>query len=438
MLSSYQELKHILHSVFITIVLMFDLGEGGDFMRRLGFFRSLFFCVLAVNFSITRSHAQSGYLITERKLAYDENIQSNGLGWFAIYNRSSAVLYGPNGYQRDISKFIPPNATGTIMLGSMEVHTASSGYVYRISPDGDVYFGQVLQLPNERGVGILHHRLPVDSDRIEDVFAISTDWSDTSSEYLNLRGDRVSHAYSDGSLKLTVKRFKSGEETVRVYSFPPFPFSRRQKISTMHDTSGNFTLVRANKQYRSTKRLRLTGLCIGNSDSGSIQCMDQRQLRSFNKRGLMPYSLEAGTLIVSGGRKSFFKVNSQTFEVQRFFTIGEGITEPCFLQDGSTILFPENYGPEYFAGRPQKTTLVRWSADGKRSTMNCRVPNPALFDQAFRTVAQLLSFFQLEGDRFMLFGRDDTNGAQNSILLTFTPTDDPNALSQKMNVCVPK
>jgi hypothetical protein len=152
----------------------------------------------------------------------------------------------------------------------------------------------------------------------------------------------------------------------------------------------------------------------------------------------MPYSLEAGTLIVSGGRKSFFKVNSQTFEVQRFFTIGEGITEPCFLQDGSTILFPENYGPEYFAGRPQKTTLVRWSADGKRSTMNCRVPNPALFDQAFRTVAQLLSFFQLEGDRFMLFGRDDTNGAQNSILLTFTPTDNPNALSQKMNVCVPK
>lgn len=407
-------------------------------MRSVGFVRSLFVGVLALNVSITSSHAQSGYVIAERELVYGEQITSNGVGWFVISNESSAVLYGPNGYQRDISKFIPAKASGSIKLGSLDVYTASAGYVYRITPDGEVFFSQVLQLSDGASVGILHHRLPVGSDRIAEVFSIADDTSGTSAEYLDPRGDRVSYVYKGDSLELAVKRFKSGQETVRVYSFPSASTKRPQTISTMHDSSGNFTLVRAEKRSMSAKSSRFTGLCIGNSDSGSIKCMDQRQLQRFRLRGLMPYSFETGTLVVSGGGKSFFKVNSQTFAVQRLFTVGERATEPSFLPDGSSILFPEKSGSGNFSDRPQKTTLVRWSMEGKRSTMTCRVPNPALFDQAFRPVSMWSSFYPLEGGRFMLFGRNSASGAEGSILLTFTPTDDPNALSQKMNVCVLK
>ncbi len=407
-------------------------------MRRLGFFRSLFIGVLALNLTTTSSHAQSGYLITERELAYGEQVMTNHAGWFVISNESSAVLYGPNGYKRDISNFIPEKGTGAIKLGSLDAHTASTGYVSRISPDGEVFFSQVLELSDGASVGILHHRLPVDSDQIAEVFSIAEDTSGTSAEYVDPRGDRVSYSYKGDSLALAVKRFKSGQETVRLYSFSSTATKRPQTISTLHDSAGNFTLVRAEKRSMPTKDSRLTGLCIGNSDSGSINCMDQRHLRRFRLRGLRPFSFETGTLVVSGGRHSFFKVNSQTFQVQRLFTIGEQAIEPNFLQDGSSILFPEKSRSGYVSDRPQKTTLRRWSADGKRSTMNCRVPNAALFDQAFRPVSIGSSFYPLEGSRFMLFGRNSASGAEGSMLLTFTPTDDPNALSQKINVCVPK
>jgi hypothetical protein len=323
--------------------------------------------IALVALSISQAYCAPGYVIVkERPLGAEEDITaSHPAGWlvtrtFSGSSNSVSILYGPNGYRRDISSFLPDESS----------EGSGNGGIFTVGLDavGTVYLHQNAFAPGSvTHIGDRLFKLPLDGDalvpllqpgQIVDNYAI------------NHRGQFIACDTTEiaAGASFTLRRFNGAELKPISITFPSIESRKKVIVRPEIDEAGAFVVfstaeIRLKRKKSTSTQLnftRLTGLCVGSLESEEVRCLTPQQIKGISREKftLQAYSdaVTGGNLFLQSHRKTsirYARIDLATLNSTGSFALPRS-SDALFSSDGKVSALRDSF---WAPGRSRLTVV---------------------------------------------------------------------------------
>jgi hypothetical protein len=372
--------------------------------------------------------AQTGYVINERVVSPGEMIEAaDSSGWIVTSavkdQKVISTLYGPAGYTRDISAFVPAASSDP---------TVGRYYPAAVDIAGDAYFAQsrfsLKKIGGEiRPIfrGNVIQKLPLGASSMVPVLSYANPDGVSGDHVINSKGQILHYQYattsSDGVITLT--KIQGDNLVTQLLTLPSGAIGERDEISLKLDDEGNFIVYRK-KDSRLLKRgagpliyrTKIKDLCSGTMSSSDVFCATKSKRNLLSRQHYQYTEIAGGTIVVGKlgrGRTQFMRLEPTTFKIIGSFSVPDSLryneivlpseqsSKISATVVGSAGLFPNDI-----------SQLHLWGKDGGKKVLSCAITAGTEIRLGFPIKA-------LAGDGLLVEGqRGDT-----TVLLELLPAD---------------
>jgi hypothetical protein len=311
--------------------------------------------------------AEPGFSI--RKVPNSTNIEfvhaSNSSGWivFGIYKeeRSSIILGGPKGYQRDLSEVIT-NGMGN-----------NAGYPFKVTADGSVIFVRQELLSSGSYIDTELLRLPFGGSKFESLLNLPPQNGHARAFDINKNGDYIAVDYNVDDPEAGVTLFKKhgnrrSSHTMVLPNGTPSRKGLHQSITLLLADSGEIFLSRRTVTPRT---LSLLDVCAGALSEAALTCSSKKRIRPLAQKGFYDFKfLQSGGVIgISGSTSELIKLSDFSTQFRFKANFRNVYWNPVISDDhGSFALIV----PDIF--KFKRFTLISQQPGAEKKRISCSSP----------------------------------------------------------------
>ena len=219
--------------------------------------------------------------------------------------KSSIILSGPNGYQRNLNKVMDNASEG------------NSGYPFKVTQDGSVIFIRQELLSSDSFIDTELLRLPFDGSKLESLLYLPPQSGKSRAFDINNNGDFVAVDYYTNDLQAGITFIKkhkgvTSSNTLVLPNGIPSRKGRAQSVTPLLADSGEIFLARKTFTRRSSS---LLDVCVGVLSDATLSCSSRTQILPLKKKGFYHF-----TSLQPGGVVGVSSENSALIDLSDFST----------------------------------------------------------------------------------------------------------------------